>query len=110
MDGEPDGCTAFVDEWRGHDIRPCCDAHDYAWWQLTNIQDPPMEWWEWLSSWFWSNWDLMVCFIQAGAWDVAGAAFFLVSTVGTVLFIFLRNVPLVKFIKEIGARYGNSNK
>tara|TARA_B100000745_G_scaffold297232_1_gene243852 strand:+ start:366 stop:701 length:336 start_codon:yes stop_codon:yes gene_type:complete len=32
-----DGCTGFFDTVGGHDIEPCCTAHDIAYWHATDI-------------------------------------------------------------------------
>lgn len=71
-----DGCTGFVNTWRGIDLLPCCQAHDLAWWEK------PGDWGAWLTS----NIDLGVCFAGAGAWELVLPAFAAVCTVGALLF------------------------
>lgn len=73
---ESDGCTGFVDTWRGIDLLPCCEAHDLAWYSS------PGDWGAWLTS----NVDLGVCFVHAGAWELAIPAVLAVSTIGALLF------------------------
>lgn len=71
-----DGCTLFVEAWRGIDLSGCCRAHDLAWWQHPG---------DWLA-WWHSNLDLSICFVRVGAWDIAGPALLAVTTIGAVLF------------------------
>ena len=73
---DSDGCTGFVDVWRGIDLHACCLAHDLAW--FTH----PGDWTVWLAS----NVELAICFWQVGVVEVAGPAFIAVTTIGAVLF------------------------
>lgn len=71
-----DGCTGFVDTWRGIDLLPCCHAHDLAWFQH------PGDWGVWITS----NIELGACFVSLGAWELAIPAVLAVCTVGAFLF------------------------
>lgn len=71
-----DGCTWFPETWREIDLSGCCTAHDLAWWHR------PDDWLVFASS----NLDLGICFVQAGAWELALPAVIAVSTIGALLF------------------------
>lgn len=72
-----DGCTGFVNTWRGIDLLPCCRAHDYAWFLH------PGDWGVWLAS----NLDLSMCFAGQGAPELALPALLAVcGPIGALLF------------------------
>jgi hypothetical protein len=75
-DFSTDGCTGFLDVWRGIDLYACCVQHDLAW------HLHPGDW----SMWFWSNVELAQCFAAVGAWEIAVFGFLVVSTAGAALF------------------------
>jgi hypothetical protein len=71
-----DGCTGFLQSWRGIDLSGCCRAHDLAWWLH------PGDW----PAWWHSNLDLAGCIVHAGAIELGWPFLFAVTTVGAVLF------------------------
>lgn len=70
-----DGCTLFVDEWRGISIRPCCDAHDEAFYFGIGL-------WDFIVA----NYQLAVCFFEAGVWELVIPAFIATCTIGVVFY------------------------
>lgn len=75
---ENDGCTFWFDQWRGIDLRGCCDVHDNAF----AVGTSPAEFLA-------ANIDLLSCAIHLGAWDWGVLAFLgVMSPVGAYLFFF----------------------
>lgn len=72
-----DGCTLWFDTWLGHNIRPCCDAHDVAYGTGTTVQQ-----------FLGANVNLFECVWNQGAHVDAALMFAGVMTGGAVFFFF----------------------
>ncbi|SFZ81647.1 hypothetical protein SAMN02983003_0613 [Devosia enhydra] len=77
MTFETDGCTGWLNSWRGIDLYQCCVQHDRTWY------DHPGDW----TIWAISNLDLGRCFAMVGAWELAVPAVLATCTVGALLFL-----------------------
>lgn len=70
------GCTLFVDEWRGVNIRQCCDVHDEAFHYGKNFDE-----------FFIANFELAICFFNAGVWELVIPAFVATCTIGVCFYL-----------------------
>lgn len=70
------GCTWFVDTWRGINIRPCCDEHDEAFYLGTNVVE-----------FIWANIQIAICFAERGAFELSVPAFIATTLIGGLFFV-----------------------